>query len=302
MRKRLAVLWCMAVSLWAAAEFTFDQQDTQLLLCKDGKPWLSTQIAPFDANRAEETYKVYTHIYDFDGSAPITKGPGGKYTHHRGLFIGWNKTLVGQAEESFDTWHMKDCFQRHAAWLDLQGGADRAVQREKVLWCRASSEPFIEEERAIAVTEGTGGARIIDFTSQLTSVAGTIKLGGDLQHAGMQVRMENEVSEHEDSTQYILPEGARELEDDKVVGAWWVCCSPVVRDKRYWLVHMTANDLVTGQPVYSIRRYARFGAFFEPVLDQGKPLTVRFRVAVSDRELDKAACEALYQEYVKGGR
>ncbi len=303
MRKTPILTLSMVIGVIAsAAGFSFEEQAEQLLLRADGKVWLSTQTANFDKERREETYKVYTHIYDFNGSAPITKGPGGKYTHHRGMFIGWKDTLVGEKERDYDTWGMSNCFQEHVAWLALEAGGEQATQREKVHWCKTAGDPFIEEVRTVSVRPGEHGLRIIDFESMLTSMAGPIKLRGDLQHAGMQVRMANEVSLHEGSTQYILPEGAEELDDDKVVGAWWVCCSPIVREKRYWIVHMTPKDLLTGEPVYSIRRYARFGAFFEPDLEEGRPVTVKFRVIVSEHELGQAACEALYRDYTKGPR
>jgi len=76
-----------------------------------------------------------------------------------------------------------------------------------------------------------------------------------------------------------------------------VCCSSVVRDKRYWVLHMTPKTHPTGMPLYSVRPYARFGAFFETDLQEGKPLTVKFRILVSEKELNTAACEALYAAY-----
>ena len=42
-------------------------------------------------DRLHETYKPYLHVFNVDGTTPITKGPGGLFTHHRGIFIGWNK-------------------------------------------------------------------------------------------------------------------------------------------------------------------------------------------------------------------
>ena len=292
MRAMIALTTCLLLSLAGyAAEFAFVERPGESLDIQcDGKTWLSTQVKPFDAAQAEETYKVFTHIYDSAGETPITKGVGGKYTHHRGLFIGWKDTLVPSAEEGaepidYDTWHMKNCYQQHVKWLSREAGADSASQSEEVVWCDLEGKPFIKEVRAITVRPGEDGLRIIDFQSTLISVTGHIQLRGDLQHAGMQVRMANEVVDHQDTTQYILPEGAEELENDKVVGAWWACCSCEVGGKRYWLVHMTPRDHPLGEPVYSIRRYARFGAFFEPDLDEGKPLTLRFRVVVSEREL-----------------
>lgn len=280
-----------------SAPFSFVQQPDTLDVVKDGAVWLRTMTPVFDAAKADETYKVYTHVFDFAGKQPITKGPGGKYTHHRGLFIGWKDTMVNGVD--YDTWHMPNCTQRHMSWESTQADDAKAVQRERVDWCDDKGAPFIGEVRTISAHAGDNGLRIIDFESELTSHAGRIELKGDLQHAGMQVRMANEVSEHEATTQYVMPDGAKELEDDKVVGAWWMMCSPEVGGKRYYVMHMTHPSLVTGEPVYSIRRYARFGAFFEPTLEEGKPALFRFRVIVSEKELDRAQCVSLYADYSK---
>jgi hypothetical protein len=286
----------LTVAAGASAEpFAFEQK---LDLKVGDRVWLSTMTTPLDGARRDATYKVYTHIYDFEGKAPLTKGPGGKYTHHRGMFIGWKDTLVNGRD--YDTWHMPDNAQQHIGWKALEAAEDHARQVEEVHWTDETGKPFISEIRTITAREAGPGLRVFDFQSDLTSLAGTIPLKGDLQHAGMQVRLANEVSEHEESTRYILPEGARELEDDKVVGAWWVCCSAEIGGKRYWLIHMTPPDHPTGQPVYSIRRYARFGAFFEPELQEGQPLSLRFRIVLSGRELNAEECAKLYGEFAQG--
>ncbi len=291
---------CLACTSYAA-EFTYNEnvqvgadQGTDLLA--DGKTWLRTMTTPLDEARREPTYKVFTHIFDFDGKEPITKGAGGKYTHHRGMFIGWSDTLVGDVD--YDTWHMSNCTQHHAEWLSLKPAADKATQVNRVEWRAPDGKPFIQEKRTITAHAGGKGIRVFDFQSVLESKAGPIKLRGDLQHAGMQVRMANEVVDHQDSTQYTMPEEAEGHDDDRVTGAWWMCCSPVVGGKRYWVLHMTPQTHPYGVPVYSIRGYARFGAFFEPDLAEGTPLELNFRILLSDHELDPAACERLYQEYV----
>lgn len=265
-----------------------------------GKTWLETVTTPFDPKNAEETYKVYTHVFDFAGEKPITKGPGGKFTHHRGLFIGWKDTLI--AGEDYDTWHMTNCYQQHDAWLEKEEGDTSSHQVERVLWNDLKGNPLVREIRSITASQGEDGLRLIDFRSQLEAVAQPIQFRGDLQHAGMQIRMANEVSEHEDTTQYILPDGAREEADDKVVGAWWVCASVEVAGKRYWIMHMTAPDIPGGIPIYSIRRYARFGSFFEPDLAPGNTLDLHFRIVLSESPLDQARCTALYQAYAGSAR
>jgi hypothetical protein len=264
----------------------------------DGELWLRTITVPLDESSEESrdaTYKVYTHVFDFEGEAPITKGHGGKYSHHRGLFIGWKDTLVHG--EDYDTWHMSNSFQKHVDWLEAAEG-EQSRQVSEVHWCRPDGAPFIKEIRTIEARKGEGGLRILDFQSVLESLDGAIQLRGDSHHAGMQVRLANEVSEHEETTLYVIPDGAEEIENDEVVGAWWTACSAVVRGQRYWLVHMTPPAHPTGVPVYSIRRYARFGAFFEMDLEEAKPVSLNFRIVVTKTELDRAACQALYEAYV----
>lgn len=279
----------------------------------DGVTWLRTVTTPFDPDRAELTYKVFTHLYDFEGAWPITKGAGGRYTHHRGLFIGWNHTLVG--EDAIDTWHMRrgrsgllreqPAHQQLAEWLEQHADADGAVHTARILWAAEGVEPFIEEERRIAARTGADGMRVVDFVSTLNTLAGPIRLRGDAHHAGMQVRMSNEVVDNEDETVYILPEGAERADNDIIPGIWWMCGSMPVRGTRYWVLHMTAPDLVTGAPDYSLRKYGRFGAFFEPDLEPGAPLRLAFRVILSKEPLDQAQCQALYDAYcaeLEGGQ
>jgi Family of unknown function (DUF6807) len=295
-----AILACVfMISSGFADGFAYDETPESLALSLDGKTWLRTMTTPFKPEDRGNTYKVFTHIYDFEGKAPITKGAGGKFTHHRGMFIGWNHTHVDGRQ--YDTWHMKECHQRHVAWAKPEATADTATQTEEVHWMPDGGEPFVKEVRRITAAPGEGGLRVFDFQSTLTSLKGAIQLRGDLQHAGMQVRLADEVSKHEETTSYILPEGIEEQGDNRVEGAWWACCSAEVGGKRYWIVHMTPQTHPMGVPVYSIRRYARFGAFFEPDLAEGKPLELNFRVVVSEKELDQAACQALYDAYVKAG-
>jgi len=237
-----AVIWVVSVIAVTAeqpAAFLFRESDGYLDVFRDGKIWQRTVTIPYDPGDRENTYKVYTHIYDFEGTSPITKGVGGKYTHHRGMFIGWKR--ISANEKTFNLWEMADGYQVHDGWLERTATEDKARQTQRVIWCTNEGERLIEEIRTIETT-GKEGLRIFDFMSTLNSLAGTIGLRGDLHHAGMQVRLADEVSQHEETTQYILPDGAREEENDKVVGAWWVCCSAEVNGRRYWLMHMTPQN------------------------------------------------------------
>lgn len=268
--------------------------EQSLKLFIDTKPVARTVVTPFDKASAEQTYKVFTHLMDPATGVDITKGAGGKFPHHRGLFIGWNHTHVGDRQH--DTWHMKDCHQVFSQEMHYAAPEGRTGHKIEVMWNKPTRKPFIREERTIDAFM-RDGVYLVDFSSRLESIEEKIAFRGDLQHAGMQVRLADEVSTHEESTEYILPEGAVTGEDDAVTGAWWACCSAEVAGKRYWVLHMTPPSNPGGVPVYSIRKYARFGAFFEPDLEPGKPLSLHFRVAWSDQPLDRATCQKLYDAF-----
>lgn len=266
-----------------------------------GTTWLRTLITAFDSENPEPHYKVYTHLYDSEGVLPITKGPGGKYPHHRGLFIGWRETRVGN--RALDSWSRAGsdtkafACQQWDAWKELASNAEGARQTALIHWFVEGEPPFMEEERTLRAFCPGEGLRAVDFTSTLKSLGGTILLRGDPQHAGMHVRMAQEVAENELETHYVLPENARVAGEDVVEGAWWVCASMPVRGRRYWVLHMTSPGLPSGIPLYSIRKYGRFGAFFESQVEEDKPLVAAFRIIWTDTPLDMARCEELYQNF-----
>jgi len=50
--------------------------------------------------KRELTFKVFHHLYDPAGKRLVTKGPGGLYTHHRGIFYGFNKVTYGEDKKT----------------------------------------------------------------------------------------------------------------------------------------------------------------------------------------------------------
>ena len=71
-----------------------DTPDEQADLSYADRPVLRYMYHAFDDSSKEareKTKKVFHHLFTPDGSRLITKGPGGKYSHHRGLFYGFNR-------------------------------------------------------------------------------------------------------------------------------------------------------------------------------------------------------------------
>ena len=63
-------------------------------LTYDGQPVLRYMYAPLDESSKEArhaTMKPFHHVFDpATGKTLLTKGPGGLFPHHRGLFLGFN--------------------------------------------------------------------------------------------------------------------------------------------------------------------------------------------------------------------
>ena len=73
--------------------------------------------------RIGETYKVFHHVYDPAGTRFLTKGPGGLFPHHRGLFFGFNRISYG--DQQADIWHCRHG--EHQAHTDFLNSVDRTI-------------------------------------------------------------------------------------------------------------------------------------------------------------------------------
>lgn len=250
--------------------------------------------------RREQTYKVFHHVYDVEGKSFITKGPGGKYTHHRGIFFGFNKVSYTDAAgktHNVDIWHCKNAYQTHEKVLSQTGGKDRAVQRLAIDWHGEGGEVFLKEERQLTIAMVDGGLQV-DFESTLTPAVPQVTLDGDPQHAGFQFRASNEVAEATaGQTCYIRPGTGKgepgqtinwkkgsPKSDPALVDLPWKGMSFVVEGRRYTAVYLDRP----GNPkpaVHSERDYGRFGSYFVAALTPDKPLTVRYRLVIVKGEL-----------------
>lgn len=297
----ILTLTTAAACLAQDAKFSFrDGAGFRELLLGDSAIVLRHMNA-WDPARREETNKPYTHAYDFAGATPITKGPGGKFTHHRGMFIGWNKaTLDGK---TYDFWHCKNVERRHREYLTAQEetGTARARMVSVTEWPTPEGVVVIRETQRITVTPLAEGRRQLDFHFTLEAPTGPVKLDGDPQHAGFHFRAAQEVEDRTDA-KYLRPAGAVAQANDVWGECPWVVCSFSVAGKPYAIAHL--NHPANPQPtVYSTRNYGRFGAFCVTNVENGKPLELRYRVLIQDGakfgELTAPDYATLHEQFVK---
>ena len=244
--------------------------------------------------RRVETFKPYLHVFDADGNAPITKGAGGLFTHHRGIFIGWHKMTV--AGVRLDRWHMAKGDQIHEKFLAQKAGADGASFTSLVRWTGETPESTaVEDERTMAFLPPPAGAyALVDFTSRVKAVGGETVLEGDPEHAGLHFRPADEVVKTE--TVYLYPVANAQPHKDRDYP--WFGESFTLAGKRYSVVYLNHPGNPKGAAISAYRDYGRFGAYFKTTVAQGETATFRARFLVQAGELPTPeAIQKLWNEY-----
>jgi len=294
----------------ARLAWTADSESASLLL--GGKPLVRYEKPTYDA--ADEasrvrTYKPFHHVFDPATGIRLTKGDGGQYTHHRGIFFGYNRITHGSGKSiKSDCWHCPGkARQEHRQTLVESAGPVAGVQRSAIDWLGSDAQVILGETREIDVVPVAGGT-VIDFASRLEAPT-AVRLDGDPQHAGVHFRASNEVSEAtKGQTYYIRPDGQaasgafRNWPQDKTaINAPWHAASFVVGGQRYTAlrVNRPANP---GEARMSERDYARFGSYFAHDLEPGEPLEVGYRFWIQPGEMTVAAAARIAADYARPAR
>ncbi len=268
---------------------------TTACLMLGGKPLVRYEMPAYDATdeaRRVASYKPFHHVFDPVTGIRLTKGDGGQYTHHRGIFFGYNRISHGPGKGvKSDCWHCPGAArQEHREVVREAAGPVAGAQRVAIDWIGSDGKALLGETRELDVVPVAGGT-VIDFASRLVA-DGPVSLDGDPQHAGVHFRASNEVHEAtKGETSYLRPDGKgkpgeyRNWPQDKgYVNAPWHAASFVVGGQRYTVLRANrpANP---GESRMSERDYARFGSYFAHELEPGKPLAVGYRFWVQPGEL-----------------
>jgi len=268
----------------ARADFSFkDTPGEHMDVLLEGKP-VARYMYAHDTSTKErhhETYKPYLHVLDPADGEPITKGPGGKYTHHRGIFIGWR--AVGYKGKRYDLWHMSGGDIVHQKFLEKEAGKDEAVLASLTHWVNAKGETMLVEERTMTFRPPPtdDGIVVVDFVSTLKAADAAADLRGDPEHAGVQYRPHNGVAKNK-SAKYVFPEeriNAGNVGKERDLP--WAAERYELRGNTYAVQHMNHPSNPKGTRYSAYRPYGRFGAFFEKKIPEGESLTVRYRILVT---------------------
>jgi hypothetical protein len=265
----------------------------------DGRPMLRYMYKALDPKNREETYKVYHHVFDPAGKVLVTKGPGGLYTHHRGLFFGY--CAISHDGGKTDTWGCGgNASQTHEKFLAQETGPVMGRHLVSIAWRDGKGKAFLTEQRELTAYNTPGGT-LIGFASRLTTTGGKVKLDGNAPHAGFQFRAAREVGEkYAKETRYLRPDPKAEKGPARAsaMDLAWDAMSFLVADKRYTMLYL--DKPTNPKPAeYNERDYGRFGSFFKYELDEGKDLLCDYRVWLQEGEMTLPQAAALSADFVE---
>jgi len=247
--------------------------------------------AAYDPARHADTCKVFHHVFAPDGRL-LTKGLGGEYPHHRGLFVGWNR--MRWHDRAFDFWHCShretQQFRRFVPAAEL--GLDATWQVAGIDWCTDEGAVVIDERRAVRARELGTGTTALDVVIELRATDGPVQLAGDPQHSGQQFRAAQQFAEpRARPVRYVRPADAEGGKDDVWTGCAWIAAVLPLEGGPVTVLRIEGRD--NPKPAtWSTRPYGRFGATFAHELLPGKPLRLSFTYVIALGERDAAWCAA----------
>lgn len=263
--------------------------------------------------RREETYKPYCHIYQWWSKDKfLTKGPGGKYTHHRGIYYGFSRISYldaeGEKQEKVDTWHCRTAAQIHREFKEQSAEAKSASFTSVIDWIGNDGKPFAREDRTMTFSKEDSDI-VVDFHSTLTSLVDSLRLDGDPQHAGFQFRASQSVYEETaKATFYTRPETgsgkpgvtinwSAKTDNEQTRDLPWKGMSIRLNDKTYTVAYLDSPN--NPKPArYSERDYGRFGSYFATDIPQGETLTVEYRLVVRQGEMTPEEIEEMSSRFL----
>jgi hypothetical protein len=272
-------------------------------LMYDRRRVMTYMYASYNPLDIENTKKPYHQVFSPNGTELITKGVGGKYSHHRGIFYGYQIVAVG--DSTYDIWHAATGEHSiHDKVLMDVSGPVVGGHTVHIYWKSRQAKPIIEEHRTIRAFAQPDESLLIEFESTLKTLVGPVKLGGDKQHAGVQFRAAQEVAEHEETTRFLRPDKWGHLPVDKEMDMpdfkdlEWNAMQYNIGTNKYSVAYLTDPNNPDNAD-FSERLYGRFGEFIPYNLTEDNPLKVRYRWWIlASHEISQKEIELRYNDMV----
>ncbi len=312
----LAAALCACLPQFAEAQFSWKDTPGKHLDLTHGSRSIARYVyEPIDESsteRRDETYKPFCHLFEWwSRDSFITKGPGGKYPHHRGIYYGFSRISytddTGVQHEKVDTWHCRKAAQVHREFTEQNASANEASFTSRIDWLGDDGKAFASEDRTMAFSLKDDDV-IVDFTSTLTPLVSSLWLDGDPQHAGFQFRASQSVFENTaKATYYLRPETgvgkpgvtmnwSAKSDNDQTRNQLWKGMAFRLSEKTYTVAYLDSP----GNPKparYSERDYGRFGSYFATEVTKNEPLSVNYRLVIRMGEMTPEEIGAMSEAF-----
>lgn len=299
-----------------------DDGSTRAELQHDGNPVMAYMYEEVDngsPERRKATYKVFHHVYSPNGDRLLTKGPGGLFPHHRGIFFGFNRISYGENQQA-DVWHCNQGESQINRKLVTTTNPVFGQSRSLIDWNGRDGQPFAKESRELTAIK-LNNATVIDFRTSLVSLVDKLKLDGDPQHAGVQFRASQLVPDKtKNLTYYNRPDGQakpgkfrnwsnKKNESDinkshinlPFLAMTIAIPDPATEGKKtensVYTIAYLCDDANPKPSRFSERDYGRFGSYFQTTVVPEAPLSIHYRYWIIDGASDNKTLKHLSDQF-----
>ena len=298
-------LLLITFSMATGQVFKAEKSQEGISITEENNPILFYQSRPKSQEGTYERANYIHPLYGLQGEV-LTEDFPADHLHHRGIFWAWHQTRVngkqmadGWAIENM-TWDVTD--------VKTKTSSKKASLTMEVLWktlpgSSGNQTALVKENTIITVYPTRDHSRTVDFSISLKALVGGLEIGGseDIKgYSGFSLRLK-------------LPEDLAFTSEGKKL-------EPVVTavEGGPWLditgtfdpTHASSGVAVFCHPEYPkkkqpwILRYK--GSMQNPAfphtervsIDQKKPLVLKYRLVIHDRQVDSKMLDKMYQEYI----
>lgn len=257
----------------------------------------------WNPEQAAATCKVFHQVFAPDGTL-LTKGNGGSFPHHRGLFVGWNRTRYGK--QRCDFWHLhKGESQRFLGQLAPSAlGMGKSAQVSSIGWFAKDERLVVHEFRGLEILASDEQSYVLHMRVECRTNLEQVELDGDPQHAGQQFRSLQQFAEKGAApVRYLRPEGAKEHGNDVWTECHWIAgvldvldakspeADAAPAEPRPYTVLRIEGPNNPGKTTWSTRPYGRFGATRTTTITPKKPLRIDQYYVVANGAQTAAWCQ-----------
>lgn len=268
----------------------------------------------------EGQQKPFVALYDEQGRAITNPGvdKNGKTVgiepHQRGIFIGWKsiESDLGQLDpvnsqgtkyigKQADTWSMMNGTTQELIEIEkMATNDDSASIVAKIEWRAGTKDAsgsnlLLTETRRLRFYQPARALAQVDMTSELLP-ARDLKLGADVQHAGVHMRVDASVYDHIAETSYLYApanaeKAGKPYYNGGLPGATGSVKSDILKWGEFlfplhnrWYSVTQMNAISNPVEEFSTREYGRFGFFFKQELKKNEALRISYRFLVKIAE------------------